>query len=107
MNLRLVIDSHWTAGDLHHRTFQPQGDGADGGNVVDRLAPRLDVKTFVAALAMRGHNMVTGGGQLVEMSIKGLPVIVSPSCAHSANVRCISYNNINILKHLFQQTWTV
>lgn len=41
--------------------------------------------------------MVTGGGQLEEISIKGLPMIVSPSRAHSADVRCISYNNINIL----------
>lgn len=48
--------------------------------------------------------MVAGGGQLEEISIKGLPVIVSPSRAHSADVRCISYKNINILKQIFELT---
>lgn len=47
--------------------------------------------------------MVTGRRELVEMPIKGLPMIVSPSRAHSVNVRWISYinNKVNILKHLF------
>lgn len=44
--------------------------------------------------------MVTGGGQVEEVAIKGLPVIVSPCRAHSADVRRVSYNSRNIFKHL-------
>lgn len=98
LNLRLAIDNHWTVGELHHRTFQLHGDFADGGDIVDYFAPHLDVEIFVALLTLRDQDMVTGGGQLEEISIKCLPVVVSPSCAHLADVRSISYNNINILK---------
>lgn len=101
LNLRLVIDNHWAVGELHHRTIQLHDDVANGGDVVDYLAPHLDVKIFKAVLTLGGHDMVTGGRQVEEISIKGLPVIVSPSCAHLADVICISYNNINILKHIF------
>lgn len=106
MNLLYAIDDHWVPGELNDGTFHPQDDVADGGNVADNLSLHLDVKTFIAALAVRGHDMVTGGGKLVEMSIKCLPVIVSPSCAHSANMRCISYNHTNILAPISQLTWT-
>lgn len=108
LNLRLAIDNRWTVGELNYSTVQLHDDFADGGYVVDRLASHLDVEIFVGVLTLGSQDMVTGRGQLEEISIKGLPVIVSPSCAHSADVRGISCNNINeLFKHLFLLKWRV
>lgn len=102
LNLHLSIDFHWAPRQLHHRTVQLHDDVTDSGWCVDCRALHLDVKIFIDAITCRGQDMVTGGRQLEEMSIKGLEVIVSPCRAHAVDVRCISYNNINI-KTLF---WT-
>lgn len=37
--------------------------------------------------------MVTGGRKLIEKSIKGLPVIIPPSCAHLVDEGSVSYND--------------
>lgn len=51
--------------------------------------------------------MVTGGGKLIEMPIKRLPVVVSPSCAHLVDERFIRYNNNNMLEHTWRVKQTV
>lgn len=40
--------------------------------------------------------MVTGRRKLIEMSIKGLPVIIPPSCAHLVDEGSVSYNDSSI-----------
>lgn len=50
--------------------------------------------------------MVAARVQLEEISIKGLEVIVSPSCAHLANVRGISYK-INELQIIFVKSFQI
>lgn len=89
LNLRLVIDSHWALGEPHHYSLKHHGDVADGGDIVDCFTPHLDVEIFVV-LTLVGHDMVTTGGQLEVISIKGLPVILSPSRANLADVICIN-----------------
>lgn len=100
-NSRLVVDSYSIGGELHCIALNHKEDGADGGNVINHSAPHVDVKALIAVLADRGHHMVTGGGQLVESPIKGLPVIVSPSCAHSFTVGCIDCKSIIVLIYFF------
>lgn len=99
--LHLAIENHRAFGQFHHRTFQFDDDFADSVYVVDYFTPHLEIESLIAAFTMRCHDMIAGGGMLEKLSIKGLPVIVSPSRAHSANVRCITYNGIIIaLKHI-------
>lgn len=81
-------------------TVQYQSDTFDGGNPVDYFAPHLDVKICVACFTLHGCNMVTGGGKLIENSVKGLPVVISPSCAHLADGRPISCNKISTMLEL-------
>lgn len=45
---------------------------------------------------MPGNNVVTGGRKLIEMSIKGLPVIIPPSCAHLVDEGSVSYNDSSV-----------
>lgn len=99
-NSRLVVDSYSVGRELHCSALKHKEDSADGGDAINRSAPRVDVKALIAVLADRGHHMVTGGGQLVESPIKGLPVIVSPSCAHSFTVGCITCKNIILLIYI-------
>lgn len=92
-DLRLLIDGHRILGELDHRPVQHEDDLTDGGDVVDARAPHLDVKNGVAAFTVHGNNMVTSGRKLIEMSIKGLPVIIPPSCAHLADEGSVNYND--------------
>lgn len=80
------------AGELHQRTIQHQPDPSDAGKPVDCFAPHLDVKNGVACFAVHGCNMVAGGVKLIEMSVKGLPVVISPSCAHLVDERPMTCN---------------
>lgn len=100
-NSRIVVDSYSIGGELHCSALIHKEDGADGGKAINHSAPHVDVKALIAVLADRGHHMVTGGFQLVESPIKGLPVIVSPSCAHSFTVGCITCKSIIVLIYFF------
>lgn len=95
-DLRLLVDGHRTLGELQQRAVQHEDDLADAGGAVDQRAPHLDVESRVACLTLHGNNVVTGGRKLVEVSIKGLPVVVPPSCAHLVDEGSVSYNGSSI-----------
>lgn len=47
----------------------------------------MDVETLVAGLALRREEVVTGGGQVEEISIEGLEMEISPCAAELGVVR--------------------
>lgn len=95
-DLRLLIDDHRTLGELHQRPVQHEDDLPDAGDAADECAPHLDVESRVACFTLHGNNMVAGGRKLIEKSIKGLPVIIPPSCAHLVDEGSVSYNDSSI-----------
>lgn len=80
------VDFDGTLEELHHCSVQLHGDFADGGQVVHHLPPHLDVEILKVTLAQWTQDKVTGGGELEDIAVKGLEMVVSPCAAHLAIV---------------------
>lgn len=105
MFLRNSVDTLTVSIDLHNGSIDLHDDFVDGGDVVHNFALHLDVEIFFQSVALHGHDVVTGGGQLVEVSIECLHVIVPPGGAHMVEVRlCKSKRVSEKLIHLTAKT---
>ena len=67
---------------LDYNPLYLYSEGADGGEIVDILPSHLDVKVSLGGVTQGGQYVVTGVGQLEELSIKGTEVEVAPCAAH-------------------------
>lgn len=88
---RRSVHDHRAVGHLHHRTFQLHDNGADGWGPAHHAAPHLDDEALVASATLRCQDVVAGGGQLEELPIEGLEVVVPPRSADPPDVGGVGF----------------
>lgn len=87
MDSRFIVDVYWRVGKFHHNPVQLHQDSLDGDFPVYLLPLDMDVETLIGGLTLRREEVVAGGGQVEEISIKSLVMEISPCAAELVVVR--------------------
>ena len=77
----MVQDADGSFGQFNPDTLQHHGDLADCWQAILHLPPHLDVEIVIAALTLRGQDVVAAGRELEDVSIEGLEMVVTPCTA--------------------------
>ena len=81
IHLHFPIDRDSALHQLDHSALQHHGDLADCWQAILHLPPHLDVEILIAALTLRGQDVVAAGRELEDVSIEGLEMVVTPCTA--------------------------